>query len=371
MAVLNEEQAMLRDMAHNWAQNEAPVTAWRKVRDAKTAEGYDPATYQTMAEMGWAGIIIPEDFGGSDFGYLSLGLVLEEAGRTLVASPLNASAMAATSAILLGGNDAQKAEWLPKLAAGECVATLAVDEGPVHNPAKIAAIAAKTGNGFSLSGTKAFVAEGSNADLLIVAALLDGAVNLFLVPGDAAGITKSNRVIADHRNYAEVTFDNVALDAGALLDVQEGAQLLDQVLDRARAGVGAEMLGMCVEAFNTTLEYLKTRRQFGQLLSSFQALQHRMANLFTEIELMRSAVEAALEAIDADRSDTAQLVSLAKATASDTMHLVSREMIQLHGGIGVTDEHDAGFYLKRARVLEHMWGNASFHVNRFATLNGY
>jgi len=160
------------------------------------------------------------------------------------------------------------------------------------------------------------------------------------------------------------------LDDGALL-TEGGDDLLDNVLDRARAGVCAEMLGMSVEAFNTTLDYLKTRRQFGQLLSSFQALQHRMANLFTEIELMRSSVEAALEAIDAGRSDTAQLVSLAKATASDTMHLVSREMIQLHGGIGVTDEHDAGMYLKRARVLEHAWGNASFHVNRFATLNGY
>lgn len=370
MAVLNEEQTMLRDMAHNWAQNESPVKAWRKVRDANTPEGYDPATYQAMAEMGWAGIIIPEEFGGSDFGYLSLGLVLEEAGRTLVASPLNSSAMAATSAILLGGNDAQKGEWLPKLAAGEVVATLAVDEGPVHNPAKINATATKSGNGWTLSGTKAYVVEANSANLMIVAAQVDGATKLFLVPADVAGISMSKRVIADMRNYAEVTFDNVSLDDGALLG-EGGDDLLDAVLDRARAGVSAEMLGMSVQAFNDTLEYLKTRRQFGQLLSSFQALQHRMANLFTEIELMRSSVEAALEAIDAGRSDVAQLVSLAKATASDTMHLMSRELIQLHGGIGVTDEHDAGFYLKRARVLEHAWGNASFHVNRFAKLNGY
>ena len=355
MAALNEEQTMLRDMVREWADNESPVTAFRKMRGAAPTEGFDPAAWSALSEMGLSGIVIPEEFGGTAFGCLSLGLVLEQLGRNLAASPL-ASTSAAASAIVLGGSDAAKAEWLPKIAGGEIVATLAVDEGPVHDPAKIAT----TVTGGKLSGTKAFVAEGDSAGVFVVAAT-DG---LYLVAGDA-GVTRSPRQMADSRSHAQVTFDGVP--AERLGDVK----LTAQVIDRATAMVCAEMLGMAEQAFNTTNDYLKTRVQFGQQLSTFQALQHRMARMFTELELMRSAVEGALEAIDAGRSDLDQAVSLAKAVASDTLHLVSREMVQLHGGIGMTDEHDAGFYLKRARVLETMWGNAAFHRERFARLNGY
>ena len=370
MAVLNEEQTMLRDMARDWARKESPVKAYRKVRDAAEAIGFDPQAFAKMAEMGWTGVIIPEAHGGSDFGYLSLGLVLEECARTLTASPLNASSLAATSALLLGGSDDQKAAWLPGMASGETIAALAVDEGPRHAPDQIKARAEQAGDGWILSGEKCFVAEGDAANLLIVAAQYEGGVGLFLVPADASGVTVSTRKLIDFRSHAAITLDQVDLPANARLESGDEA-LLDAVLDRARAGVAAEMLGLAVQSFEDTLDYLKTRSQFGEILSRFQALQHRMANLFTEIELMRSVVEGALEAIDAGRDDVPTRVSLAKATACQTLNLVSRELIQLHGGIGMTDEHSSGFYLKRARILEAQYGNGAFHRERFARLNDY
>ncbi|GAA0727422.1 acyl-CoA dehydrogenase family protein [Sphingomonas japonica] len=357
MAILNEDQVMLRDMAREWADNEAPVTAFRTLRNAGSPAGYDAAQWQAQAEMGWAGIVVPEAHGGAGMGYLSLGLVLEALGRNLGASPLAATA-AATSALVLGGSDAQQAEWLPRIASGEIVATLAIDEGPIFAPE---AIATRAADG-KLSGTKRFVAEGDTAQLFIVAAA-DG---LYLVRGDE-GVARMHRAMVDHRSHADIVFEAAPADrlAGG------GDGLLAQVADRAAAATAAEMLGLAEAAFEMTNDYLKTRVQFGQKLSSFQALQHRMAAWFTELQLMRSAVEGALEAIDAGRSDIDQAVSLAKAIASDTLHLSSREIVQLHGGIGMTDDHDAGFYLKRARVLETMWGNAAYHRERFARLNGY
>ncbi|MBR0551426.1 acyl-CoA dehydrogenase family protein [Stakelama marina] len=357
MAVLTEEQTMLRDMAREWADNESPVTAFRKMRAAAPVEGYDPAAWSEQAQMGWAGILVPEEHGGAGMGYLALGSVLEQLGRTLVATPLGATA-AATAAIILGGSDEQKAKWLPKIAAGEVVATVAVDEGPNFDPVRIEASV----SGGKLSGTKEFVAEGDSAQLFVVAAS-DG---LYLVEGDA-GVARATRKMADSRSHAQVAFDGAPADKLA----NGGDDLLQKVCDRAAAATCAEMLGMAESAFEQTNDYLKTRVQFGQKLSTFQALQHRMAKMFTELEMMRSAVEGALEAIDADRPDVAQSVSLAKAVAGDTLHLVSREMIQLHGGIGMTDEHDAGFYIKRAQVLETIWGNAAWHRERFARLSGY
>lgn len=356
MAVLTEEQTMLRDMAREWADNESPVTAFRRMRDAAPAEFYDAAGWKAQAEMGWAGILVPEAQGGAGMGYLSLGLVLEQLGRNLVATPLAATA-AATSALILGGSEAQQTEWLPRIAAGDVVAALAVDEGPRFAPDKITTMV----EGGKLSGTKQFVAEGDSAQLFVVAAT-DG---LYLVSGNK-GVTRSPRKLTDARSHAEIRFDGVPAEKLA-----GGTDLITQVSDRAAAASCAEMLGMAEAAFAQTNDYLKTRVQFGQVLASFQALQHRMAKMFTELELMRSVVEGALEAIDSGRANVSQEVSLAKATSNETLHLVSREMIQLHGGIGMTDEHDAGFYLKRARVLEAMWGNAAWHRDRFARLGGY
>ncbi|WP_294356745.1 acyl-CoA dehydrogenase family protein [uncultured Sphingomonas sp.] len=354
MAALNDEQVMLRDMAREWADNESPVTAFRKLRDAAPATGFNPEAWGAIGRMGWGGIVIPEEFGGSAFGYLSLGLVVEQLGRNLAASPLSSTAVAA-SAIVMGGSDKAKQEWLPRLASGEVVATLAIDEGPTHN----LSVQAKVTDG-KLSGTKAFVAEGDGADAFVVAAD-DG---LYLVAkGD--GVTVSSRRMADSRSHAEVRFEH------AVAEKLGGTQLTAAVADRAAAVTAAEMLGMADSAFHQTLDYLKQRVQFGQVLSTFQALQHRMAKMLTAIELMRSTVEGALEAIDAGRSDIDQAVSLAKATAGDILRLVTREMVQLYGGVGMTDEYDAGLYLKRAAVLEAMWGNAAHHRDRFGRLNDY
>lgn len=356
MAVLNEEQEMLRDMARDWATNESPVAAFRKVRASGAPEAFDHDAYTAMAQMGWTGIIVPEAHGGSDFGWLSAGLVVEELGKTLTASPLVATTLAAT-AIVLGGSEEQKAKWLPKLASGEAIGTLAIDEGPHHNPAKIAASV----SGGKLSGTKAFVHEAHGADLFVVAAA-DG---LYLVEkGD--GVSLSTRKLTDQRSHAEVTFDGAAADklAGG------GDSLVEDVLDRARILTACEMLGMAQAVFDTTLEYLKQRVQFNQVLATFQALQHRMADLFGDLAMMRSAVEGGLQALDSGFG-VPRAATVAKAEANRVLHTISREGVQLHGGIGMTDEYDIGFYLKRARVVEASWGSSAYLRDRFARIGGY
>jgi alkylation response protein AidB-like acyl-CoA dehydrogenase len=375
MAVLTEEQSMIRDGAKAWVQEKSPVTAFRKMRDSGNDAGFDKAAWAEMAEMGWAGILVPEEFGGTGLGYLTLGLVLEETGRTLTASPLISTALTATTALLLGGSEAQKKNWLPKIAEGKVIATLAVDEGPHHAPEKVAMKAAKSGSGYKLSGSKRFVLDGGTADLIIVAARTSGkpgdksGITLFLVDGKASGLTRETIKSVDSRGYANLTFKDV--DGEALGSVDNGFDVLDATLDRARAGLAAEMLGAAAQSFETTLDYLKTRVQFGQPIGTFQALQHRAAKMFTDLELTRSCVEGALAAIDRNANDVAQLASLAKAKACDLDHLVSNEMVQMHGGIGMTDAHDAGLYLKRARVAEATFGNAAYHRDRYATLLGY
>ncbi len=378
MAVLTEEQTMLRDAARAWVQEKAPVGALRKARDSGSLLGYAPEAFADMAAMGWAGVVIPEAHGGSEFGYLSLGLVLEELGRTLAASPLAVSSMAAAYALVRAGTDAQKKTWLSAIAAGEAVAALAVDEGPRHDPMRTALTAEATAGGWRLSGAKAFVAEGMAATVYIVAARTAGSpgdeagITVFLVPADAKGLARSPRHLADSRDYAALTFDGVEVGADAVLGaVGEGYALLERTLDVARIAVSAEMLGMAAQAFDTTLDYLKTRVQFGQTIGSFQALQHRAAKMFSELELARSCVEAALSAIDQDADDLAQQAALAKAVAGDTLNLISREMVQMHGGIGMTDAHDAGLYLKRARAVETLFGSTAWHRDRWGRMQGY
>jgi len=285
--------------------------------------------------------------------------------------------MIAASALQLGGSDAQKQAWLPKIAAGETVATLAVDEGSHHAPARAALTATKNGSGYVLNGTKTFVLDGEAAELLIVVARTGGApggtdgLTLFLVPSDAPGVSRTHLSLIDSRGAARIAFDAVELGSDAVLgEVDKGWAVLEPVLDRAYIGLAAEMLGSASAAFDITLDYLKTRSQFGQVIGTFQALQHRAAKWFTDLETTRSCVEAALEALDAG-SDTRALASLAKAKASELVHLASNEMVQMHGGIGMTDAHDAGLYMKRARVTEALFGGASFHRDRYARLMGF
>jgi alkylation response protein AidB-like acyl-CoA dehydrogenase len=378
MAVLTEEQTMIRDQAKSWVQEKSPVTAFRKVRDSGNNDGFDRKAWSEMAEMGWAGILVPEEFGGTGLGYLTLGLVLEETGRTLTASPLVSTALTATTALLVGGNEEQKKKWLPKIAEGKAIGTLAVDESAHHNPARTALKAEKAGGGYKLNGKKTFVLDGGSADFFIVSARTSGAagdkngITLFLVDGNAGGVTREKLKSVDSRGVANVTFKDVSVGADAVLgSVDGGFGVLEATLDRARIGLAAEMLGHAAQSFETTLDYLKTRVQFGQPIGTFQALQHRAAKMFTDIELARSCVEAALQAVDRDANDVSQLASLAKAKVGDLVHLVSNEMVQMHGGIGMTDAHDAGLYLKRARVQEATFGGSSFHRDRYATLLGY
>jgi alkylation response protein AidB-like acyl-CoA dehydrogenase len=342
------------------------------------APGYDEEAFAEVVAMGWTGICVPENFGGSDFGAFSLGFVLEELAQTLAPLPLLSSALIAVSALRLGGNAAQQSVWLPALADGSVVGTLALEEGQHHAPTAIAMQASKAAGGWRLDGIKRPVADGMGASLFIVAARSapasaesDG-ITLFLVPGETAGLTREALDQIDARRPAFLRFDGVTLGTDAVLgEANNGGALLAAILDRAYAGQAAELLGLASQAFEITLDYLKTRVQFGQLIGTFQALQHRAADMFGELQLTRSAVEAALAAIDADAPDLSSLASLAKAIANETAHRITAEMVQLHGGIGMTHEHDAGLYLKRARVAEQAYGGLSFHRERWARLNGY
>ena len=374
---LTEEQQLLKDAARDFTRDQAPVSRLRKARD-EGKNGRDPELWREMASMGWAGIIVPEEFGGAGLGYVGLGLVLEAAGRTLAVSPLHSTAMIGASAFMLGGSKAQKEQWLPKIASGEIVTALAVDESAHHAPLKTAMKAAKSGAGYKLTGEKRYVADGHIADLFIVAARTGGkpgeanGITLFIVPADSAGLERRELVTVDSRGAADLKLNGVEVGADNVLgEVGGGAGLLDSILDRARIGLAAEMLGQAQEAFDVTTDYLKTRKQFGQVIGGFQALQHRAAKMFTDMELTRSCVMGALDTLDRNGNDVAEYASLAKARASETLHLASNEMVQMHGGIGMTDEHDAGLYLKRARVAEGLYGGASFHRDRYARLTGY
>ena len=378
--ILNEEQTMLKDSAKDFCTNNAPIAQLRKLRDEDSAEGFDKATWGSMVELGWAAIPWAEEHGGLAFGYKGLGVVTEETGRTLTASPLFASIWVGGTLINLGGNDAQKAELLPQIASGELLAALALEEGHRHAPYSIATSAEASGSGYTLNGNKTFVLDGHVANKLVVAARTSGAsgdrdgISLFIVDRDAAGVEVTRTKMADSRNAANIAFSGVQVDGAALLGaVGAGADILDPALDIARVGISAEMLGSLQECFERTVEYLKERKQFGVAIGSFQALKHRAANMFCEIELSKSCVLEALTALDEgrDAEEVAKLASLTKAKVGETFNLVSREGIQMHGGIGMTDEFDIGFFIKRAAVTEQTFGDVNFHRNRYGELEGY
>lgn len=375
--VLTEDQEMLRETAIAFTRDELPITHLRKLRDDEK-NGVDPATRKKLAELGFFGVIIPDEPGGEHFGLVGLGQILEAQGRTLAATPLMQTALVGASAIQLGGSAEQQAYWLPKIAAGEATFALALDETPHFNPLQIGTEAESNGQGYTLNGLKKFVPDGHHADIFIVVARTFGeagdrhGITLFLVPSDADGVSVQPLKTLDAHGAAHVTFDEVIVKEDHVLGpVDKGADILEPLLDRAAIGMAAEMLGASEAAFEMTLEYMNQRKQFGQLIGSFQSLQHRMAAVFTEIELTRSCVAAALSAVDENRNDVSELASLAKARASDTVHLMSNECVQLHGGIGMTDDADPGLYLKRARVQEALYGSAGYHRDRFARLNDF
>ncbi|MDA7691863.1 acyl-CoA dehydrogenase family protein [Gammaproteobacteria bacterium] len=379
--VLSEDQQLLKDSAKAFVDQNAPVSVLRGLRDSKDAQGYDQNLWRQMLELGWAGMAIPEAYGGFEFGYGGLGVVLEESGRTLVSSPLIATVLLGASAINELGSDAQKSEFLPQVVSGELLLALAIDEKPHHRPCLIETSAVKSGEGYVLNGCKTFVLDGHIANKLVVVARTSGAIDdeaglsVFLVDAAAEGVSINRSWMVDSRNSAMLSLNNVKVGADALLGAEGGAYTsLTRVLDIGRIGVAAEMLGSMQQAFEITLDYLKQREQFGVLIGSFQGLQHRAAEMYSEIELCKSAVRAALAALDdADKTDAdiAEFASIAKAKLSEVATLVSNEAVQMHGGIGMTDEYDIGFYMKRARVAAAFLGDALFHRERYASLNGF
>ncbi|MCB1703676.1 MAG: acyl-CoA dehydrogenase family protein [Halioglobus sp.] len=378
MAVLTEEQAFIKDQASDWVKTKAPVSRLRALRDSHPGQSFLPDTWQAMVDMGWSGILVPEQYGGSDLGHLTCGLILEQLGRQLTASPLFASSLVGATALLLAGNPEQQEALLPAIVNGSAIVTLALEETSQHAPAHTALRAGPGGDGFRLSGTKTFVDEGMCATHFVVAARTAGSpgdargISLLLVPADAAGLTRSALPTIDSRDHARLSFGEVEVDSAALLGAPDEAMpVLEAILDRARIGIAAEMLGTASQAFDMTLDYLKTREQFGSVIGSFQALGHRAAALYSRMELSRSCVEAALQAVDADADNVAELAALAKCQVGKFLFDMSNELIQIHGGIGMTDEFDAGLYLKRARVLETSYGNRAYHRHRYAALKGF
>ena len=376
--VLNEEQRFLQDSAREFLANNAPVQALRKLRDERDELGYAADTWQKMAELGWASIILPEAYGGLDFGFTGLGVVMEETGRTLTASPLFASAVVGASAILLGGSETQKNTLLPQIAAGELTLALALEETHHHRPTQVETTAQRNGDNFVISGRKTFVLDGHSADkLLVVARSSEEAtspegLSMFLVDPDTPGVEIQRTLLADSRNSANVSMDGVVVSSSALVgELDQAWVILEPVLDRGRVAMAAEMMGLSLEAFERTVEYLKEREQFGALIGSFQALQHRAAHMQSQIELCRSVILQALSTVDEAPEQLPLLASLAKARLNELAKLVTNEAVQMHGGIGVTDELEIGFFLKRARVAMQIFGDTGFHKDRYATLCGY
>ncbi len=376
--VLNEEQQMLKDAAKRFLAESAPVSQLRSLRDNRDETGFSRELWQQMVEMGFVGTLIPEEFGGSAFGFTGMGQVFEQAGRNLSASPLLSSAVVGASLLQLAGSAEQRQSMLPAIAEGRLLLALAVDEKPRHAPQHIETVAQERDGGYVLTGNKVFVIDGHVADKLIVAARTHVAndagqgVSLFLVDPKSEGITLERTIMVDSRNAANVSFDHVKVGSDALLgELDQGYAALDKVLDIANAQLAAELLGISLEAFDRTVTYMQERKQFGVVIGSFQALQHRAAHMFSELELVKSVVLKALVALDENDPEAKALVSLAKAKASEVAELVTNEAIQLHGGMGMTDEFDVGLFIKRARSVQALYGDYRYHADRFARLRGY
>ena len=374
--VLNEEQTLLKETAVSFFNETAPVSQLRALRDSADSLGYAPALWQSMAETGFTAILVPEEYGGAGFGVVGACSVAEAMGQTLAASPYLASAVFAAS-LLASAPEEVQAKWLPSIADGSCIATVALDEGNHHKPSAINTTAkAGGGSGFTLSGLKLFVPDGHVADVVFVVAKdADGALGLYAVKKGAKGLIADQVTMADSRNWAKLTFEGV--EAEYVCPISDGGAGADltHALDVTRTVLAAEMLGIAASAFERTMGYLKERKQFGTTIGAFQALQHRAAHMFSVIEVARSAIMKAASEADQPASERekpfAHFASLAKAKACEMVELVTNEAIQMHGGIGMTDEYDLGFYIKRARAVEQYLGDYAFHADRFARLSGF
>ncbi len=377
--VLTEDQELLAKTATDFVRQHATISRTRVQRDSGDPAGFSRALWQQMAELGWTGILIPEEYGGAGMGLADLAVILEALGRTVAPEPFLSTVLLAGQLLTHAGSVQQKQAWLPGIVAGEKILTVAYQEARSrYDLNRVTTKAERQGESWVLTGEKIQVLDGGAADALIVSARTAGATNdvngitLFLLPCDIPGLTITPQHRVDNRAAAIVSLDNVKIGQDSIVGVVgEGGQPLSQAVDRATVGLCAEMLGGMTQIFEDTIAYLKTRQQFGVLIGTFQALQHRTARLFMEIELARSSVMAAARAADDNATDWVQLVSLAKARCSDAYILAANEGVQMHGGIGMTDEHDAGFYIKRARAAEMTFGDAAWHRDRWARLHGY
>ena len=369
MLVLNEDQRMLMESARGVVAASSPVSAFRKLRAPESGPGFSPEFWTEIAGLGWTGVLIPEAHGGIGFGAVGAGLIARELARSLALSPFLASSVLAASALVRGGADALKREWLPAIASGKAIVALAVDEEAKAN-AVYQTRAVRAGGGWRLGGVKHFVLDGQAAEALLVAARdEEGVASLYLVRADAPSVQRDTRVLMDGRRVASVRFDGVEIGREAKLE--GGAGTIDATLDIGRAVLAASLCGVAEEAFRRTLDYLKQRRQFDRTIGSFQALQHRAAKMHIDIENAWSASLKALEAIDAGAPASAFEVAVAKAKAGETAETATAECLQMHGGVGMTDEYDIGLYLKRARVEATLLGDSAYHADRVATMLGY
>lgn len=374
--VLTEEQDMLKTSARDFLKEKAPVATLRKLRDDKDPQGYNSKVWQEMVEAGWSSLIIPEQYGGLGYGFVGLGQVLEETGRTLTASPLVSTALIGASTLILAGSQEQKETLLPQITEGKLILAMALEETKQHNPSHIQMVAEDEGDKYLLNGKKYFVLDGHIANKFIVVARIQGGNNdglsLFLVDSNAEGVSITRQTMMDSRNAATVSFKNVEVPASDVIgDEGKGFEVFEKVLDIARIGLSAEMLGTVTEAFERTVAYLKQRQQFGVPIGVFQGLQHRAAFMYGEVELCKSLVIKALQAVDNNDANLARTASLTKAKLGETIKLVTNEAVQMFGGIGMTDDEEIGFFLKRARVAQHTFGDSNYHLNRFARLNDF
>jgi alkylation response protein AidB-like acyl-CoA dehydrogenase len=367
---LNEDQAMLRDTARDFMAAEGAISKQlRHWRDRNCKDGFGHALWKQFGEMGFTGILVDETDGGLGLGHVEAGIVLEEIGRNLTPSPFLVTAVAVVEALK---GTALRERWFPGILSGETVAALAIDEGPKHRPEAIAMRAERAGNGFRLTGRKQFVVQGASADFFIVAARAEEGLTLFAVEKEAGGLGVEGVRLADSSIGARMEFEGVEVDADAVIgEVGQGEAVLTRVLNAGRAGAAAEMVGLGSAAAGMTVEYLRQRKQFGRLIGEFQALQHRQAHLYAELEIARSAVLKAQQLLDEGSPEAEAMVSVAKAKAGRTSTLAVQEGVQMHGGIGMTDEYDIGLYMKRDRVLNELFGDANYHADKVARLMGY
>ena len=373
-----DDQAMLAETASQFMAKEGAIaTQLRHWRDRECKDGFGHALWKQMAEMGFTGLLVPEADGGLGMGHVEAGIVLEEIGRNLTPSPFLASSVLAATALQAGSNEL-KTRWLPGLIAGDSVFAVAIDEGPKHRPERIAARAEKSGNGFRLSGQKNFVLHGASADMLVVAARTSGSdldvegITLFAVPKDASGMSHDAVRLVDSSMATHTRFDDVELDGDAVIgEVDGGRAVLNKMLLAGRVGAAAEGVGVARGAMERTVHYLKQRKQFGRLIGEFQALQHRAAHLYSEVEIARASVVKAAQLLDAGSEQAQLMASVAKAKVAKAAGLAVREGVQMHGGIGMTDEYDIGLYMKRDRALQEFLGDQYYHAGRVAELSGY